>query len=138
MPHTPEKRLVFAKNLRFLRESLELTQKEYGELFTGKDGKKLKRTNIDSYENAVAMCKPEILEQIAAYHKLPEETLYTKDLTKNPAIPELMNIKEGGEGEGYYTLLLKAKEATIKAQASTITVLENRIAELEQKLKEVA
>ncbi|AWV98867.1 helix-turn-helix transcriptional regulator [Arcticibacterium luteifluviistationis] len=110
---------VFAKNLRFLREEIDISQTDMG------DRLGLTRASIDAYEDGRAMPPYQKLKRIADHFNLSVETMTEDELWGSPLekeIERLKQIEEEEEDEKDIILREEGSDATLEEQLHSLNI----------------
>lgn len=115
---------VFGKNVKKIRVLKNLSQQEFGDLF------EVSRGSVGSYEEGRAEPKIDTAIKIAKHYKLSLDLLLTKEMTVNDISNFANNISN-------HAGLLEDRAQNQVPNNSNSKFIEERVADLEQKLKEI-
>ncbi|WP_341227356.1 helix-turn-helix transcriptional regulator [uncultured Arcticibacterium sp.] len=108
---------VFAKNLRFLREEIDISQTDMGERLG------LTRASVDAYEDGRAMPPYPKLKRIADHFNLSVEAMTEEELWGSPLEKEIERLKQiEEEDEKDIILREEGSDATLEEQLHSLNI----------------
>lgn len=106
---------VFSKNLRFLREEIDISQTDMGERLG------LTRASVDAYEDGRAMPPYPKLKRIADHFNLSVEAMTEEELWGSPLEKEIERLKQ--EEEEDIILREEGSDSTLEEQLHSLNII---------------